>query len=199
MFKKQKLIITKHSTLYATRSTRGFSIIEMIVAVAIFSIVMVVCVGALLSVVDVNQRVQSIKSIVNNLNYALESMVRNIRTGSNYDCDLIVSGSQDCPSAPGSAISFTDQRGHAVIYRRDASTNTIKRDLYLDGNLNLDPETLDLTDPVVLIDRLNFYVKEASSDQPNVVILVGGYMALKGGNQVRFDIETLAVQRLFNQ
>ena len=190
MFKKQKLIITKHSTLYATRSTRGFSIIEMIVAVAIFSIVMVVCVGALLSVVDVNQRVQSMKSIVNNLNYALETMVRNIRTGRDYEC-LNASNLQPCSANPGDAISFTDQRGNAVTYRRDASTNTIKRDLGV--------ETLDLTDPVVLIDRLNFYVKEASSDQPNVVILVGGYMALKGGNQVRFDLETLAVQRLFNQ
>src|SRR3989344_4028496 len=155
MFKKQKLIITKHSTLYATRSTRGFSIIEMIVAVAIFSIVMVVCVGALLSVVDVNQRVQSMKSIVNNLNYALETMVRNIRTGRDYEC-LNASNLQPCSANPGDAISFTDQRGNAVTYRRDASTNTIKRDLGV--------ETLDLTDPVVLIDRLNFYVKEASSD-----------------------------------
>ena len=65
---------------------RGFTLVEMIVSVALFGIVMLVAVGALLSVVAANRQSQAIKTVINNLNFALESMSRNILTGSNYRC-----------------------------------------------------------------------------------------------------------------
>ncbi len=52
-------------------SQRGFTLIEMIVAVAVFSIVMVVGAGALLSIVDANRRGQAQQTVINNLNFAI--------------------------------------------------------------------------------------------------------------------------------
>src|SRR5882672_10508798 len=64
---------------------RGFTLVEMIVAVALFAIVMLVCVGALLALVGANKKVHALQSVMNNLNVTLDGMVRQIRMGSNYD------------------------------------------------------------------------------------------------------------------
>src|SRR4051812_1208116 len=66
------------------RGSRGFTLIEMIVAVGLFSIVMLVCVGALLSLVNANRKAQALQAVINNLNIALDGIVRNARMGYNY-------------------------------------------------------------------------------------------------------------------
>src|SRR3989344_8697452 len=60
--------------LPATSSLRGFTLVEMIVAIALFSIVMVVSVGALLALVTANRKAQALQSVMNNLNIALDGM-----------------------------------------------------------------------------------------------------------------------------
>src|SRR3989344_5136440 len=62
----------------------GFTLVEMIVAVALFAIVMVVAVAALLSLTAANRKAQAIQSVMNNLNIAVDGMVRNMRMGTNY-------------------------------------------------------------------------------------------------------------------
>jgi type II secretory pathway pseudopilin PulG len=58
----------------------------MIVSLAIFSIVVTVSVGALLVLVGTNQQLQGEQSVMTNLSFALDSMTREIRTGSGYYC-----------------------------------------------------------------------------------------------------------------
>lgn len=65
---------------------KGFTLVEMIVALAIFAIVALVAIGALLKVTDANKKSQSLKTAINNLNFALESMSREMRVGFNYAC-----------------------------------------------------------------------------------------------------------------
>jgi len=65
---------------------QGFTLIEMIVSVAIFSIVATITVGALLVLIATNQQLQTEQSIMTNLSFALDSMTREIRTGTNYYC-----------------------------------------------------------------------------------------------------------------
>lgn len=65
---------------------RGFTLIEMIVSLAIFSLVATVSVGALLVLVASNQQLQGEQSVMTNLSFALDSMSREIRTGTNYVC-----------------------------------------------------------------------------------------------------------------
>lgn len=56
----------------------------MMVSIAIFAIVAVVAIGALLKIVDANKKAQSLETSINNLNFVLDSMTREIRVGSNY-------------------------------------------------------------------------------------------------------------------
>lgn len=70
----------------------GFTLIEMIVSVAIFSIVATITVGALLILISTNQQLQTEQNIMTNLSFALDSMTREIRTGTNYHCSERDSG-----------------------------------------------------------------------------------------------------------
>lgn len=65
----------------------GFTLIEMIVALAVFSFVITIAVGALLMLMSASKRLQGEQSVMTNLSFALDSMTREIRTGSFYYCD----------------------------------------------------------------------------------------------------------------
>jgi len=98
---------------------RGFTLVEMIVSLALFSVVAVIAIGALLKVINANNKAQSIQSAVTNLNFALESMSRDLRTGTDYDCETSVqslptsqlSSVHVCPSiSSGTYIAFNSSR-----------------------------------------------------------------------------------------
>lgn len=76
----------------------GFTLIEMIVSLALFSIVVTVAVGALLMLVGTNEDLQGEQSVMTNLSFALDSMTREIRTGTRYYC---VSSSNYSTLVPG--------------------------------------------------------------------------------------------------
>ena len=65
----------------------GFTLVETLVALAVFSVVMVVSSGIILSLINSNRQNQAINSVVNNLSYSIESMVRDIKTGFSYKCN----------------------------------------------------------------------------------------------------------------
>lgn len=67
-------------------SQSGFTLVEMIVAMAVFSIVMTITVGALLMIIVTNQQLQSERTVMTNLSFALDSMTREIRSGTRYYC-----------------------------------------------------------------------------------------------------------------
>lgn len=66
------------------KNNSGFTLIEIIVSLAIFTIVAVVAVGAFIKILDANKKAQALQSATNNLNFALESMTREMRVGSLY-------------------------------------------------------------------------------------------------------------------
>ncbi len=78
----------------------GFSLIELLVAVAIFTIVMTVAAGALITMLGVNLKNRTVVVATNNLNVAVESMSREMRkagssfttTGQSVSFDYIVGG-----------------------------------------------------------------------------------------------------------
>jgi prepilin-type N-terminal cleavage/methylation domain-containing protein len=82
-----------------TQENHGFTLIEIIVSLALFAVVAVVAVGAFLKIVDADRRAQAIESAVNDTNFALESMVRDIRVGSDYEC-ISTNGNPAPPVGP---------------------------------------------------------------------------------------------------
>lgn len=64
----------------------GFTLIESMVAIAIFTIVMVIGISALLNVNNTNKKSQNLRTIIDSLNFTMEDMARNFKLGSYYHC-----------------------------------------------------------------------------------------------------------------
>ena len=65
---------------------KGFTLVEIIVSLGLFAVVAVIAIGAYLRIIDANKQAQALKTAVNNANFALESISRELRVGSNYHC-----------------------------------------------------------------------------------------------------------------
>lgn len=163
----------------------GFTLIEMIVAVSLFTVVIFVSIGALLAISDASRKASSLRAVMDNLNFALESMSRNIRTGTNYAC----AGIGNCTSG-GTEFSFIDQRGATVTYRYDTGTMGIQ--------VRKDSGAFrGITSAEVQIEGLTFYVAGVGVDskQPRVIITARGVAGLKERIKTNFSIQTTVSQR----
>ena len=78
---------------------RGFTLIEIIVALMIFSIVAVVALAALIKIVDANKKAQTTQDAVVGLSFALEALSREVRTGGTIRCEPSSTGSLTDPSS----------------------------------------------------------------------------------------------------
>lgn len=72
--------------LFSVKNCSGFTLIEMIVSLGVFSVIATITTGALLSLISSNQRYQQEQDVMTNLSFALDSMTREMRTGYNYYC-----------------------------------------------------------------------------------------------------------------
>jgi prepilin-type N-terminal cleavage/methylation domain-containing protein len=128
------------NTLHQQKN-KGFTLIEMLVALSLFTIVVTIAVGAFLSLIGASKGVQSEQSVMTTLTFVLDSMTREIRTGSNYNCNTGTFGSQeslvvgrDCASGStgisfeeaGSSITGSTANRIAYFYVGGAN-NTIMR------------------------------------------------------------------------
>jgi len=211
-------------TVQDIRSRRGFTLVEMIVSVGLFAVVMTVSVGALLALVDANRKAQAIQSVMNNLNIALDGMVRQIRMGTTYHCGTTsqsgnfsaLASASDC-IAGGTLISFEpfggdssdsgDQWAYWIqderIYRRskpDGGSSTV----------------VPLTAPEVKINSFSVYVTGAESTlrtvpsdtlQPKVVVIIKGtaggvssFGIISGRDRIEtdFTVQATASQRILD-
>ena len=82
---------------------KGFSLVEMLVAVGIFMSIMTIAISSLISIIAANKKAQSIKSTIDSVTFAVENISRDMRVGSYYQCWDGQSFGQDC-SAGGPAV-----------------------------------------------------------------------------------------------
>lgn len=71
---------------HLNKKSLGFTLVEMMVAVSIFSVVALVVTGAVITANEINRKAQAIKLAIDNLNFALENMSLKIRQGSDFYC-----------------------------------------------------------------------------------------------------------------
>lgn len=186
---------------------RGFTLVEMIVAVGLFAVVMVVSIGALLTLVEANRRAQALQSVMNNLNVAVDGMVRSIREGSGYNCGSIPVGNATADCTEGedlfAFIPFhtgatdpdhwlfwfeTDANGVGRLYKSQDGTRT--------GGL-------PITAPEVNIESVIFYVIGSAYGagdiiQPKVTIVIKGTAGQKVTARTTFHLQATAVQRVLD-
>jgi prepilin-type N-terminal cleavage/methylation domain-containing protein len=177
------------------KSTKGFTLIEMMVAVSIFAIVMLVATGALLSIVDANRKAQSQQTAFSNLDFALESMSRAIRVGTTFRCitgsytNANVDQAHDC-NGGGSAFAFEPFAGSPlssndqVVYRLNGTQ--IERSTTGGASNSFIP----ITSPEIYVEGLTFYVRGSTAGdslQPQVLVSVWGHAGTTTRTRVEFN------------
>lgn len=178
----------------------------MMVAVALFAIVMVVSAGALLSLAAANRKAQALQSVMNNLNTTIDSMVRSVREGTSYHCGIggTITVPLDCANgdtqlafeAHGGTGAASDQRVYAFIAPVGTQNGYIQRSI--DGGLSW----ARITAPEISIIDMKFYVvgtTAGDTTQPKVVVVMKG---IAGGVNTKisttFHIQATAVQRVLD-
>lgn len=176
-------------------TTRGYTLLELIVSVALFTIVVTIAMGTYLQLISLNRKARATNDLVSNLSYTLESMGRSIRTGKDYDCGGD-GGAANCWPGGSSQMAFTDENSQNVTYRLKSG-----------GSVGVcintactDTSAATLTDPRITINSLQFFVQGVGTGdgtQPRVIIAVSGQIIPEPDEApISFSIQTSATQRL---
>jgi len=188
-----------------TLQPKGFTLIEILVSVAIFTTVMVIALGALLAMSESDRKAQTLKSVINNLNFSLDAMSRSMRTGINYHCDVSqtpVTTPRDCSQASSGATSmaFLSAEGQTIRYCRgnDGTCDPTGTAVLVS---KAGSAYAPLTASEVIVTNLQFYVVGAEDPllQPHTVILLSGEVPVSGSQTSVFDLQTSVTQRLYDQ
>jgi prepilin-type N-terminal cleavage/methylation domain-containing protein len=178
------------------KKNKGFTLIEMLVAMTLFSFVITIALGALFTILKANEKAKIMKTVVNNLNVALEGMSREIRVGSEYN------------NSNGSTSHFKFKTKEGCVGEYKLEDKLIKRRIK-----RKDPEDpssvcgdkgdanfVAITGSDMEITDLSFNITGVGADsfQPRVLILLKGKIDRPNINEV-FNIQTTISQRKIEQ
>ncbi|PIR69664.1 MAG: hypothetical protein COU47_02040 [Candidatus Niyogibacteria bacterium CG10_big_fil_rev_8_21_14_0_10_46_36] len=173
----------------------GFTLIEMIVAIGVFSIAMLLSVSSILSISAAQKRAIAIQNIQDNIRFALETMSKESRLGYSYHCgvsiDEVTTTPRDC-GAGGPSFTFFNSRGEVVSYQL--------RNGQIERWSEIDAQFFPVTSQNISIDRLTFYVLGSGVGdnlQPRVIIAARGSATVKG-TVITIDLQTTLSQRLLD-
>lgn len=188
---------------------KGFTLVEIMVATSIFMVIMLIAMGALITSSDTSKKAQALRTTMDNVNFAMESMTRSLRMGSDYTCItstsfiLPATEAPDCPldgsGGEGVAIAFTPAN-HTPGARDTAYVVTERADgtgTYVLQQCSDTSPCTDLVSHDVDIQKLSFHVtgsRISDKIQPSVYILMKGVVTIKGVPNV-FAIQTSVSQR----
>lgn len=176
-------------------SSKGFSLIEILISLAIFAMVVTAGAAAILSSISANQKAQSLNSVITNVNLALEAMAREIRLGSNYVASVgntSLSFTLDEPDKDGCVNRRYYLSGGRIIVERSGGTTSCTSTI-----------TEPFTASEVTMSIMEFKVCATDTcavggldRQPFVQIRVAGTIQGRGGTGSDFTLQTVVSKRL---
>ncbi len=185
------------------KKNKGFTLVEMLVATGVFMSVMVVSVSALITVIDVNKRNQSIKTVVDNVSFALDEMSRNMRTGSGYRCyQPETNPCQTVVFQPYGYAGNAEKPDNYLYYKYEENPvsgegNIEQCDTKINSSCPASGwQSITAPTDVVNIKSMNFWVMGTGevSKQPRVLIALSGAAITKTGTS-SFELQTTVSQR----
>ena len=176
------------------RSLTGFTLVELIVAIAVFLSVVTVASGIFIRSFRTQRLVTDMMAIQSNSSLALEQIMRELRFGYDFEiCNLGVCSS-DLAGGFGDSLKFMRIRGAApvlITYKWDQADYGIKR---TEGTA---PFSL-LTDSGVKVNKLSFYLfPRTNSSSPwriSLFMNVGSWAGSSPENTV--NLETTVSARI---
>ena len=196
-------------TIRLSQKNTGFTLIEMLVALSLFTIVVTIAVGAFLSLIGASKSVQGEQSVITTLTFVLDSMTREIRTGTNYYCDdrttlrtgtFSTSSNRDCVTGDdgvsfveaGSSIT-TGASNKRIAYYFDSSgaTNTIMRKVGSGAAQSIVSDGITVTDAQFFVTGSDRLGTGTDVNQPTVTII----LEARDENGATTTLQTTVTQR----
>lgn len=187
------------------KNKKAFTLVEVLVSVGIFSIVMLIATGSVFTIVAANKKTHSLKSVMTNLNFALENMAREIRVGTQYSC--IDSGGNVVSSDPAQyrgdcnsgnvGVRFVSNRNLDVVPGNDTLEYTFSGGRIYQQRYGTDISPRAITASEISISSMKFYVigsNASDGKQPRVLITITGSVGV-GEIRSSFKIQTTVSQR----
>lgn len=200
---------------------RGFSLVELLVVLGLFSGIATLTLGSLFNAQAVNARILENQSALDNINLSLSIMIRDIRLGSQFNCmtgyatttSSISTERNNCSRGGDSilfkSVEFPNDRDRVVYY---LEKGIIYKSIYPFGGTAT--VGVQLTTDEVTIDSLVFYVDGAhttdgSNDvgnvydfkQPLVTLFISGHAnktRAAAAAPITFSIQTTISSRDFD-
>ena len=166
----------------------GFTLMEVMVAVSIFTIVVSVGIGALITINDNYRKSQTDRKAVDSLTYILESMSRSIRTAQQWHT----------PSGTAStSFSYKDQDGTEISYQYDALNPGHIAETVAGATTDITPDGVDLDPSDFPGSGLTFTpFQDGTTGQKYVQINIGGQVQ-NGKATSQFMFQTGVSKRSF--
>jgi prepilin-type N-terminal cleavage/methylation domain-containing protein len=198
------------------KNNHGFTIIEVMIALAIFTVIVTIGIGAVLDATSQHARTQNIRTVMDDLNFVMEDMSRNIRLGSEIRCvfpgnDVPYPGyvdsttgkilTADCPTSVPPSVPFGSNK--IILKSVDGATRITYVISQTDGVVKqigdnpIDAKSITPPEVVMDIQKSGFTVHgsaEGDQTQPMVTIRLAGTIKFKDGDS-NFSIETTVVLR----
>lgn len=168
---------------------RGFTLIETMVSVAIFVVVALIVTSVFITIVDANRKAQSIRLVMDNLNFSIDAMALRMREGTDYTCTD--TWFQVCEQ-----VSFRtagEGAGQTVVYGLFSDDNGIGRIGRCEGlGCGSQDDFSFITAPQVNITQFSVGIDNQPSKR--AVILIRGE-AGTGRTATQFSIQTSVSER----
>lgn len=197
------------------KGKKGFTLIEMVIAVPLFLVIATAAGAAYLNIAQVNRAAKAARTTIDNLSIVLEDMTRTIKTGNTFNCfsgagvttTLPAATRHDCGATDGGGLAFFDQQGNRVVYYVSGGI-LYKRWYYRDFTSGAYNQS---SNPAILLSNAQFtitnptkifYVRGAAAapgnlEQPHILINLQGTVTVSGITKP-FDIQSLVTQRSYD-
>ncbi len=156
----------RHSGAPHFASQEGYLLIELLVALTLFSVIILIAVGSFVNALKTQRQITALAGAENNLDTVLEQMAREIRTGSSFN----INPNNSSNYGTYQFLAFTGAQGNRIKYYLQGATLE-KRD----SNIN-DGQPLDITGGNVNVQYFNVVLfGNDTGDQwnPRVTITLG--------------------------
>lgn len=204
---------SKNSPPNVTRANmrKGFTLIEMIVAIGVFTTSVLIIVGSLIMLNNASRKARTERIATDNLSAAIDSMSRSMRMGTQFHCGCTAPFDVplDCPMTDAlggggsQCIAFEGQGGDKessadqIVFR--LSGGRLQRST-ASGALSPTDTYIDMTAPEINITDLKFYLRGSSPaiDQPVVTMNLRGRSVGQAKTATDFNLQTTIAPRTPN-
>lgn len=174
---------------FRSASLTGFTLLEMVIAGGIFSILAVATVGITLSISNAHLKIAGLQTTQDNVRFGLELITKEMRTGSAYQL------SSFCAPA-GREISFDTAVGDTRVYYWDTTLQTVMR-----IKSTICTQAIPLFSEEISVESVFFQMRGQipgpNDGQPMITISMAVKAASpKLGAETKMNLQTTIVQRI---